>query len=199
MAGEHLSLYQLTIEPDTTFERLQRAGKLALPNDDVARALFDATQEITQAHGLPAYEISNHARPGAESRHNLIYWRYGEYAGIGPGAHGRLLVEGERRAQATEKLPERWLQAVEADGHGLVEDESLSAEAQGDEFLLMGLRLSEGVDMRRFSRLSGRALDPSRIADLKGYGFVAETSPGRLAVTPAGAPILDAVVADLAA
>jgi len=199
MAGEHLSLYQLTIEPDTAFERLHRLGKLAIPDEELGRALFDVTQDVTQAHGLPAYEISNHARPGAESRHNLVYWRYGEYAGVGPGAHGRLIVEGARRAQAAERSPEAWLAAVEAAGHGLVDDEALDAEAQGDEFLLMGLRLREGVDVRRFAALSGRALDPGRIADLKGYGFVAERGPGRLAITPEGAPLLDSIVADLAA
>ena len=199
MAGEHLSLYQLTIEPDTAFERLHRLGKLKIPDEELGRALFDVTQDVTEAHGLPAYEISNHARAGAESRHNLVYWRYGEYAGIGPGAHGRLIVEGARRAQATERAPEAWLAAVEAAGHGLIEDEALGAEAQGDEFLLMGLRLREGVDVRRFASLSGRTLDPARIADLKGFGYVAEKGPGRLAVTPEGAPILDAIVADLAA
>ena len=199
MAGEHLSLYQLTIEPDTAFEKLHRLGKLMIPDEELGRALFDVTQEITEAHGLPAYEISNHARPGAESRHNLVYWRYGEYAGIGPGAHGRLIVDGERRAQATTRAPEAWLAAVEANGHGLVEDELLGAEAQGDEFLLMGLRLREGVDVGRFASLSGRSLDPGRIADLKGYGFVSEKGAGRLAVTPEGAPILNAIVADLAA
>jgi putative oxygen-independent coproporphyrinogen III oxidase len=197
--SEHLSLYQLTIEPDTIFERLFKAGKLRLPDADLARALFDATQEITAAHGLPAYEVSNHARPGAESRHNLVYWRYGEYAGVGPGAHGRLTIEGGRRAQATEKHPEMWLAQVEADGHGLIENELLSAEEQGDEFLLMGLRLREGVDPKRFEFLSGRPLDRRQINTLALEGFVVEDDAGRLRVTPLGAPVLDSVVADLAA
>jgi putative oxygen-independent coproporphyrinogen III oxidase len=198
-AGEHLSLYQLTIEPDTIFEKLFRAGKLKTPDDDLARALFDVTQEMTEAHGMPAYEVSNHARPGAESRHNLIYWRYGEYAGIGPGAHGRLLTPEGRRAQSTEKHPEMWLTQVEAEGSGLIENALLTAEEQGDEYLLMGLRLTEGVDPSRFAALSGRKLDHARVRSLAADGFVVETPEGRLRVTPAGAPLLDSVVADLAA
>ena len=197
--SEHLSLYQLTIEPDTIFERLWRAGKLRLPDPDLARSLFDATQEIAEAHGMPAYEVSNHARSGAESRHNLVYWRYGEYAGVGPGAHGRLLTPTGRRAQSTEKHPEMWLTQVEADGHGLIENDLLSAEEQGDEFLLMGLRLREGVDPKRFEALSGRPLDKRQIKTLALEGFVVEDETGRLRVTPLGAPLLDSVVADLAA
>ena len=199
LAGEHLSLYQLTIEPDTMFERLWKAGKLPVPDADLARELFDATQEMTQAHGMPAYEVSNHARPGAESQHNLVYWRYGEYAGVGPGAHGRLVTPAGRRAQSTEKHPEMWLTQVEADGHGLVENELLTAEEQGDEFLLMGLRLTEGIDPTRFSQLSGRALNPRQIESLAADGFVEADEAGRVRVTPAGAPLLNSVVADLAA
>ncbi len=168
--GEHLSLYQLTIEPETMFERMVEAGKLKLPDPDTQRALWDVTQEATLRAGLPAYEVSNHARPGAECRHNLIYWRYGEYAGVGPGAHGRLVTASGRRAQATERHPEMWLTCVETDGHGLVEDELLNAEQQGDEFLLMGLRLAEGVDPQRYHLLTGRTLHPSRISDLVADG-----------------------------
>src|SRR5215218_5102490 len=124
-AAEHLSLYQLTIEPGTAFERLHAAGALVVPDADAARALFDATQTTCDAHGLRAYEISNHARPGAESRHNLVYWRYGEYVGVGPGAHGRLVSSNARIATATEKHPESWLADVEEDGHGIVEEEPL--------------------------------------------------------------------------
>ena len=199
LAGEHLSLYQLTIEPDTMFERLWKAGKLPVPDADLSRELFDATQEITKAHGLPAYEVSNHARPGAESQHNLVYWRYGEYAGVGPGAHGRLLTPNGRRAQSTEKHPEMWLTQVESEGHGLVENELLTAEEQGDEFLLMGLRLTEGIDPERFKNLSGRELDRRQIASLTADGFIVADETGRVRVTPAGAPLLDSVVADLAA
>jgi oxygen-independent coproporphyrinogen-3 oxidase len=151
-AAEHLSLYQLTIEPGTWFERLHAAGRLPVPGDEEARALFDLTQEICEARGLPAYEISNHARPGAESRHNLVYWRYGEYAGVGPGAHGRLVTPDGRVAVATERHPEAWLERVEADGNGLVEEEILSAEEEGDEFLVMGLRLREGWTPRASAR-----------------------------------------------
>ncbi len=198
-AAEHLSLYQLTIEADTIFERLHRAGKLIVPDSEQARALWDVTQDVTAARGLPAYEVSNHARPGAESRHNLIYWRYGEYAGVGPGAHGRLVVDGSRRAHSTERHPEMWLTVVEGEGHGLVADEKLSAEEQGDEFLLMGLRLAEGIAPARFEALAGRTLDRSRIDSLIEDGLVERSSDGRLRVTPGGFPVLDAVVADLAA
>ena len=198
MAGEHLSIYQLTIEPDTIFERLQRAGKLATPDEELGRALFDATQEIAEAHGLPAYEVSNHARPGAESRHNLVYWRYGDYVGVGPGAHGRVLTGGKRRAQATEKHPEMWLGQVEIEGHGLIVDDPLSQEEQSDEYLLMGLRLREGIDIHRYEAVSGRRLARSQIESLAADGFVTEQG-GRIMVTPMGAPLLDTIVADLAA
>src|SRR6266851_3957429 len=125
-AAEHLSLYQLTIEQDTPFFALHKAGKLVVPDEDAARALYDTTREICAGAGLPAYEVSNHARPGAECRHNLVYWRGHEYAGIGPGAHGRLDLDGERYATATEKRPEAWLMRVESLGHGLITDEALT-------------------------------------------------------------------------
>ena len=198
-AGEHLSLYQLTIEPETPFAALHAAGKLHVPDDDTARALYDTTQEICAAHGLPAYEISNHARPGAECRHNLVYWRMHDYAGIGPGAHGRLDIDGDRHATATEKRPESWLTRVEQDGHGLVTDEVLTREETADEFLLMGLRLAEGIDPQRFAAVAGRELDAARIAALREYGLVETTPAGRLRVSLPGFPVLDAVVADLAA
>ncbi len=197
--GDHLSLYQLTIEPDTMFERLASAGKLVLPNPDQGRDFWDATQDMMNAAGLPAYEISNHARAGAESRHNLIYWRYGEYVGVGPGAHGRIMAPKGRRAQATERHPEMWLTVVEADGHALIEDEMLSYEEQGDEFLLMGLRLAEGIEPARFEAVAGRSLDPARISSLIAEGMVEMTPAGRLRVSAEGFPLLDAVVADLAA
>lgn len=198
-ANEHLSLYQLTVEPDTMFEKLFRAGKLAMPDSDTGRAFWDVTQETMTRAGLPAYEISNHAKPGSESRHNLIYWRYGEYAGVGPGAHGRILTPRGRRAQATERHPEMWLTVVEADGHALVEDELLSHEEQADEFLLMGLRLTEGIELERFEALAGKRLDPERITSLISDGMVEYTPQGRLRVSVEGFPVLDAVVADLAA
>jgi oxygen-independent coproporphyrinogen-3 oxidase len=198
-AGEHLSLYQLTIEHGTPFYLLHAAGKLITPDEDAARALYDATQMICADAGLPAYEVSNHARAGGECRHNLIYWRTHEYAGIGPGAHGRLDIDGTRHATATEKRPEAWLTRVEARGQGVISDEALTPEAVADEFLLMGLRLAEGVDPARYARLAGRPLEPNRIALLRDEGVVEMTPAGRLRVTMAGFPVLDAVVADLAA
>lgn len=197
-AAEHLSLYQLTIEPETPFFALHKAGKLATPDDDTARALFDITQEICDQAGLPAYEVSNHARHGAECRHNLVYWRAHEYAGIGPGAHGRLDIDGLRHAIATEKRPEAWLMRVESLGHSVTTDEPLTREERGDEFLLMGLRLAEGIDPARYEAVAGRPLDPARIKLLTAEGFV-ESRDGMLRVTQAGFPVLDAVVADLAA
>ena len=198
-AAEHLSLYQLTIEEGTPFFGLHAAGKLQTPDEPLARALYDVTQDVCAKHGLPAYEISNHARAGAECRHNLVYWRGEEYAGIGPGAHGRLNIAGARHATATEKRPEAWLMRVEANGHGVVTDDHLNSEERADEFLLMGLRLTEGIDPRRYQALSGRSLDPGRIALLREEGAITVDADGRLRVTKDGFPVLDAVVADLAA
>ena len=198
-AAEHLSLYQLTIEEGTPFFGLHAAGKLKTPDEATARILYDVTQEVCARHGLPAYEISNHARPGAECRHNLVYWRGQEYAGIGPGAHGRLDIGGIRHALATEKRPEAWLMRVEANGHGIVTDDLLNREERADEFLLMGLRLAEGIDPRRYAALSGRELDAARITVLREEGAIIVDPSGRLRVTQAGFPLLDAVVADLAA
>jgi len=198
-AAEHLSLYQLTIEEGTPFFGLHAAGKLKTPDEAVARALYDVTQEVCAHHDLPAYEISNHARSGAECQHNLVYWRGDEYAGIGPGAHGRLDIDGTRHAIATEKRPEAWLMRVEANGHGVITDDFLNSEERADEFLLMGLRLAEGIDPKRYTALSGRALDPSRIAILREEGAISVDADGRLRVTKDGFPVLDAVVADLAA
>jgi oxygen-independent coproporphyrinogen-3 oxidase len=198
-AAEHLSLYQLTIEPGTPFFGLHKAGKLIVPDDDLGRDLYDLTQSVCSDAGLPAYEVSNHARPGAECRHNLVYWRGHEYAGVGPGAHGRLNIDGRRYATETEKKPEAWLARVAEHGHGLVVDEKLQPNEVADEFLLMGLRLAEGIDPARFAALSGRALDPARVSFLRDGGAVETTDSGRLRVTQSGFPLLDAVVADLAA
>ncbi len=198
-AASHLSLYQLTIEPETPYAALYAGGKLAVPDEDLARDLYDVTQGVCAAAGLSAYEISNHARPGSECRHNLVYWRYHEYAGIGPGAHGRLVVDGVRRATATERRPWVWLDAVEAQGHGVLTDDPLSRIEQADEFLLMGLRLAEGIDTCRFERLTGRTLPAGHIAHLERHGLVETTADGRLRVTPAGFPVLNAIVAELAA
>jgi oxygen-independent coproporphyrinogen-3 oxidase len=198
-AAEHLSLYQLTIEPDTPFFALRQSGKLIVPDDDTGRMLYDVTQDICAAAGLPAYEISNHARPGAECRHNLVYWRGHEYAGIGPGAHGRLNIDGARVATETERKPELWLMRAESLGHGLITNELLMPNEQADEYLLMGLRLAEGIDVHRYTALSGRDLDQERISALLQQGAVETMPSGRLRVTLSGFPVLDAVVADLAA
>jgi putative oxygen-independent coproporphyrinogen III oxidase len=198
-AAEHLSLYQLTIEADTPFAGLHAAGKLVIPDEAQARALYDVTQEICVTHGLPAYEISNHARIGAECRHNLVYWRGDEYAGIGPGAHGRLDIDGKRHATATERRPEAWLMRVESSGDGVVTNDELNSEERGDEYLLMGLRLREGIDPDRYRLLAGRSLDSDRIKNLRDEGAISIDADGRLRVTHEGFPVLDAVVADLAA
>jgi oxygen-independent coproporphyrinogen-3 oxidase len=197
-AVDHLSLYQLTIEEGTPFYGLHKAGKLIVPDGEQSAVLYEATQEITEREGMPAYEVSNHARPGCESRHNLTYWRYGDYVGIGPGAHGRLTTGGAKIATATERKPEAWLGLVEAEGHGMVEQELLEREAQADELLLMGLRLKEGVDLARWQSLSGRDPDPDREQFLIEHGFIERLGNSRLRCTPAGMLILDAVVADLA-
>ncbi len=197
-AVDHLSLYQLTIEEGTAFYGLHKAGKFVVPDEEQAALLYEATQEITAREGLPAYEVSNHARPGAESRHNLTYWRYGDYAGIGPGAHGRLTRGRDKMATATERNPEAWLAAVERDGHGMIEQEMLGADEQADELLLMGLRLREGVDLARWQQLSGRDPDPKREQILLEHGFIERLGNSRLRCTPKGMLILDAVVADLA-
>ncbi|MFD2238748.1 radical SAM family heme chaperone HemW [Aureimonas populi] len=199
LAADHLSLYQLTIEEGTAFHALHKAGKLIVPDGELSAELYEATQQITAARGLPAYEISNHAVPGAESRHNLTYWRYGLYAGIGPGAHGRLNgPDGKRHALSNERHPETWLKMVEDWDAGIAEDEPLGAAEQADELLLMGLRLVEGLDLKRWRRLTGRDVDPVVEADLRSHGMIERLGPDRLRATPAGMLVLDAVVADLA-
>ena len=198
-AVDHLSLYQLTIEEGTPFFGLHKAGKIALPDQDHAAELYESTQDVPADAGLPGYEVSNHARPGAESRHNLTYWRYGDYAGIGPGAHGRLTADGRKFATATHRTPEEWLRLVGEHGHGMVERAALDTGEQADEMLLMGLRLREGLDLARWSVLSGRELDIDRENFLIDHGFIERLGNSRLRCTPQGMLILDAVVADLAA
>ncbi|WP_432285283.1 radical SAM family heme chaperone HemW [Aminobacter sp. BA135] len=197
-AVDHLSLYQLTIEEGTRFFQLYNAGKFEIPDGEHAAELYAITQEVTAAHGLPAYEISNHAKPGAESRHNLTYWRYGEYVGVGPGAHGRFLEDGTRIVTIAEKLPERWVELVEQRGHGVVGGETLTRSEEADEFLLMGLRLVEGIDLARYEQFSGKSLSSARLSILQGEGLVAPIGNSRLRATPEGMIVLDAVVADLA-
>lgn len=199
MANGHLSLYQLTIEQGTRYFDLHQAGKLQMPDANLSAEMFEITQELCTAANLPAYEISNHATPGQESIHNMLYWRYGEYVGIGPGAHGRILQGDERHATATEKMPFDWQSKALAKGHGVIVDDVLTWEEEGDEFLVMGLRLREGIDPARFRQLSGRNFDQHRIEDLIGYGFIEVLDNGFIRVTDKGFPVLDAVVADLAA
>ena len=194
LAGRHLSLYQLTIEQGTPYAELYARGKLRVPDNEAAHAFYALTQEMTEAAGLPAYEISNHAAPGEECRHNLLYWRYGEYAGIGPGAHGRAVVAGTRRATVTERQPERWLACVESEGHGIVESTTLDPEQQADEALLMGLRLTEGLDLDRMAALSGFRPSERAIDTLAAHGLVERLTPGRLRATREGRIILNEVV-----
>ncbi len=198
LAGRHISLYQLTIEQETPFAALHRAGKLLIPDPDLADDLFAMTQAMTEAAGLPAYEISNHAPPGDESRHNLVYWRYGEYAGIGPGAHGRIVVDGQRRATATERNPERWLGLVEGQSHGNIEDTGLTADEQADEMLMMGLRLNEGLDLARLARISGFRLNPAAVEPLAALDMVEHwAAQNRIKATPRGRFVLNKLVEQL--
>jgi oxygen-independent coproporphyrinogen-3 oxidase len=197
LAGEHLSLYQLTIEPGTAFATLARRGELALPEEESAAALFEMTQERLAAAGLPAYEISNHARPGAECRHNLAYWRYQDYVGIGPGAHGRLTRAGSKFATRQYRLPENWLAAVEAEGTGIEETAPIDRQTAIEEMLMMGLRLLEGVPRARLESAAGgdaETLFGSNLAPLIEGGFVT-LDPERLVATAAGRQRLNAVLA----
>ncbi|MEM6383389.1 MAG: radical SAM family heme chaperone HemW [Pseudomonadota bacterium] len=203
-AADHLSLYQLTIEPGTQFEILHKAGRLKVPDPEIAEEMFISTQALTSARGLSAYEISNHAASEAASRHNLVYWRYGEYVGVGPGAHGRLIKADDpfrpRVATSTERYPEHWLARVEQFGHGLVADDALTAEEMGDEYLVMGLRLREGISRARYETLSGgRTFDPKQVDMLIEQGFIETDGGDGLRATREGSFLLDAVVADLAA
>jgi oxygen-independent coproporphyrinogen-3 oxidase len=193
---EHLSLYQLTIEPGTRFATLVAQGKLAPLDNDAAADLFDLTRAMTAAAGLPAYEISNHARAGAESRHNLTYWRYGDYAGVGPGAHGRR----DGVATVRHKKPENWIAAVARNGHGMVSEEVLDNHDRATEALLMGLRLREGVDVARIAARSGIAepVDRTAVERLAKLGLV-DFDPPRLTVTERGFGVLDAILTEVVA
>lgn len=204
LAGDHLSLYQLTIEPDTPFAKLHAAGKLIVPDGEAALELYAITQAMTSAAGLPAYEISNHARPGQESRHNLLYWRYGLYAGAGPGAHGRLIVDGARQSTATERNPEAWAALVEDGGHGFIEQEVLTANQAADEMLLMGLRLQEGLDLTALAALGGVEPSVRALAELMTLGLLeyvpsSLNSVRRIRATGEGRFILNELVLRLAA
>jgi putative oxygen-independent coproporphyrinogen III oxidase len=199
LAADHLSLYQLTIEQGTPFHDLRSRGKIVVPDAEQAAQLFELTRTITEKRGLPAYEISNHARPGCESRHNLTYWRFGNWAGVGPGAHGRLTLNDGRHATSTERRPEVWLEKVKQAGHGLVENDLLTLEDTADEMLLMGLRLREGLDLDRYEQECGRPIDALRVEGLMELGMIEQFGENRIRATAKGWLVLDAVIADLAA
>ncbi len=199
LAGDHLSLYQLTIEPGTAFATLARLGELAMPDEESTAALFETTQDRLAAARLPAYEISNHARPGAECRHNLAYWRYQDYVGIGPGAHGRLSRAGAKFATRQHRLPEKWLGAVETAGTGIEEGAAIDRDTAVEEMLMMGLRLVEGVPRRRLERMAGKDAETllgDNLAMLIEGGFLTLDAE-RLAATAAGRQRLNAVLAAL--
>jgi len=193
---EHLSLYQLTIEKGTSFETQYRLGKFALPEDGLAADLFALTDDICRAHGLHAYEVSNHARKGAESRHNLLYWRYQPYAGVGPGAHGRLAREGGMRATLAERLPERWFAKVENEGSSL-ETEEIGGEDAAQEHLLMAMRLQEGLDLGAYEARWKVRLPREKISALQEEGILA-LDKGCLYATPKGRLLLNTLIAELA-
>ncbi len=198
LTSGHLSLYQLSIEPDTPFYAAYRQGRLNIPGEECARDFYDVTQQICEQAGLPAYEISNHAAPGQESRHNLVYWRGGNYLGIGPGAHSRI----DGHALASESNPAKWLARVAEHGHGLITDTALSPLERAEEMLLMGLRLREGVDLQHLTAQTGYCLPFERITELVNDGMIETTGPAgnprRLAASAHGRPVLNAILAVLA-
>jgi oxygen-independent coproporphyrinogen-3 oxidase len=200
LAAEHLSVYQLTIEQGTSFATAHGRGDWALPDEELAGALYEMTQERLAAAGLAAYEVSNHARPGGECRHNLTYWRYEDYVGVGPGAHGRLTLDGEKVATRQLRAPETWLAAVERQGHGGQERLALSPEHRREEMLMMGLRLAQGIERTCFRAETGQeieaALDQRRIGDLVDGGFIVLDADG-IRATAAGRQRLNAVIAAL--
>ncbi len=196
MAVDHLSLYQLTIEDGTAFGDRYKSGKLrGLPPEDAATEMFHVTQSVCDAAGMPAYEVSNHARDGAQSRHNRVYWRYGDYVGIGPGAHGRLTLAGQRHATETARAPGDWLTRAEI-GSGDVLCDQLTPSEAASEFLLMGLRLTEGIDPRRFARIRGEGLNPDTVSYLTEIGMI-DATPDRIRTTAQGRLVLNAVIARL--
>ncbi|MES2145146.1 MAG: radical SAM family heme chaperone HemW [Pseudomonadota bacterium] len=193
-AGDHLSLYQLTIEPGTAFgDRHAKGGLKGLPGEDLSADMYMKTNDICEAAGLHAYEVSNYARPGAESRHNLIYWRGGDYVGIGPGAHGRLTLDGGRHATETPLKPQVWLNAVLKNGSGEASRAALTQQEWGQEYLMMGLRTAEGVNISRHREVTGAALDPDAVSELTGLGLLDLTGDS-LCATSDGRLVLNAVL-----
>ena len=198
MAAGHISLYQLTIEDGTAFaDRLARGGLKGLPKDDLAADMYDLTQELTERAGLAAYEVSNHAAEGAESAHNLIYWRGGDYAGIGPGAHGRLTIAGVRWATEAPKSPPLWLNMVAATASGELPRNALSAHDHALEYLMMSLRLREGMDLGRYNKIAGAPLDDKRCNYLQDLGMIT-VSASKIAATQQGRLVLNALIRELA-
>lgn len=196
LANGHLSLYQLTIEQGTAFGDRYNAGKLrGLPGEDLGADMYFLTQDMTAAAGLPAYEVSNHAKPGLESRHNQIYWRYGDYAGIGPGAHSRLTINSQKRAIDTPLGPTQWLDQVAQAGHGEKTRLTLSATEQATEYLMMGLRIDDGVSLSRIKSLHDDVFS-HKIKNLQGDGLL-EVNSSRLIVTDSGRPLINAIVKEL--
>jgi oxygen-independent coproporphyrinogen-3 oxidase len=200
IASDHLSLYQLTIEPATKFEVLHRQGEIVLPDEDTAAALYDATGDECARAGLLAYEISNYARPGQESRHNLAYWRYQDYAGIGPGAHGRVTVDGTLRATRRHRAPEPWAERVEREGHALTDSDAVDSDTKAREALMMGLRLAEGIDLAWFAARTDRTVaestDPAILERCVEEGYLTLTE-NRLTATREGRIRLDALLGAL--
>lgn len=199
MAVDHLSMYQLTIEDGTAFgDRFARGGLKGLPDEDVQADMYEVTQEVCAAHGMPAYEVSNHAAAGAESRHNLVYWRMGDYLGIGPGAHGRLTLNGLRWATEAPRAPGDWLARVERGVAGELPREAVSHEDQATEYLLMSMRLAEGMDVARYERLSPARLPADRVARLEDLGLLQQVD-GQLMATSSGRAVLNGILRELAA
>ena len=198
LTADHLSLYQLTIEAGTPFYDLRKKGKLVVPDDELAAQLYEMTQEKMNARFMPAYEISNHAIKGGESRHNLTYWHYHDYVGVGAGAHGRLTIDGVKIATACEMVPETWLKMVNQQGHGMVNYDKLNRQEMADEFLLLGLRLTQGINLERYNLFDVPPLNPSSIDFLTQKNFIETLGNGNLRATATGFLVLDALVADLA-
>ena len=193
LAVDHLSLYQLTIEPGTAFgDRYARGWLKGLPPEDSAAEMYEVTQEICDKAGLPAYEVSNHARPGAESRHNLIYWRYGDYIGIGPGAHGRITLDGQKFATEAWSMPQRWLDGV-AQGNSEKQQTALTGTDQAGEYMMMGLRIAEGIDLTRYCALAKSPLSGETVSHLQDIGMV-DTDGVRLWATASGRIVLNRVI-----
>ena len=198
MAVDHLSLYQLTVEDGTAFgDRYAKGGLRGLPDEDRSVALYEITQELCEDAGLPAYEVSNHARDGAQSQHNLIYWRGGDYAGVGPGAHGRLTLGGHRWATEALRPPAAWLDAVEKRGTGELPRDEIAPVDRAREYILMSLRLNEGLDLARLQAISGLSLPPAAVTDLCALNLIT-IDEGRVQTTRQGRMVLNAVIRRLA-